>query len=257
MHTVWSGYISFGLVNIPVRAVAARADHDLRLQQLHRECRSPLRQRKGCPACGCPSIPADELTRSVRVAAGRHVLVSREEVQSLGTPARKTLSLLDFVHLDEVDPLFFEKPYFLRPGEGGERPYALLVRSLGEGSRVGIGKVALRDREHLALIRPVRHALVMHLMAFPDEVRSVEQAVPPPREEPDPQAQALVRLLIDAMTRPFAGERYQDARMKNLRELLDRKIADQYETTRVPAEVRPEVGALMEMLRRQVELAAA
>src|SRR5688500_16787680 len=178
MQSVWSGYITFGLVHIPVKAVAARASHDLQLTGLHAECGTPVKQRRHCPTCG-EEAGADTMIRGVKVTADRYALVSPEELQSLGTPAKKRLELMDFVDLHEVDPVYFEKPYFLRPGAEGERPYALLVRSLTDNRRVGVGKVALRDREHLALIRPVKHALVMHLIGFPDEVRAIEQAVPP------------------------------------------------------------------------------
>jgi len=253
LRAIWSGSISFGLVGIPVKAVPAQSPKDVRFELLHGECNSKTKTTRYCPKCE-REVPDEEMVRGYQYAKGQYVIISPEEFEAMGTPAKRTLQILDFVDVAEVDPIYFEKPYFLQPGDGGERTYALLHRAMVESNRVGIGKVALREREHLALIRPHEHGLVMEILAFPDEVRGIDAAVPPLEVKLDDREMQMAQMLIQSMTSTFDPAKYHDEYREQLGEMIQKKVEGG--TIAAPATPAAPTGAvsdLMEMLRRSLE----
>jgi DNA end-binding protein Ku len=253
LRAIWSGSISFGLVGIPVKAVPAQSPRDVRFDLLHGDCVQKTKISRYCPQCD-REVPDEEMARGYQYAKGQFVVISPEEFESLGTPAKHTIQILDFVEMAEIDPVYFERPYYLQPSQGGERTYALLRRAMADAGRVGIGKVALREREHLALIRPHQHALVMEIMAFPDEVRQVEDAVPPVEVSLEERELAMAGMLIESMTSEFDPGKYRDEYREKLTRMIEEKIAGGTVTTQAaPPPTSPAVTDLMEMLRRSVE----
>lgn len=257
LRAIWSGSISFGLVGIPVKAVPAQSAKDIRFELLHGPCHSKTKTNRYCPKCE-REVADEEMVRGFQYAKGQYVIVTPEELETLGTPAKRTIQILDFVEMSEVDPIYYEKPYFLQPSEGGERTYALLHRAMADANRVGIGKVALREREHLALIRPHKHGLVMEILAFPDEVRTIEDAVPPIDVKVDERELQMANMLIQTMTSSFDPGKYRDEYREQLTRLIEEKVEGGTVTT--PAAPAPTTGAvsdLMEMLRRSLEATQA
>lgn len=254
MRAMWSGSISFGLVSIPVKAVPVQSPKDIRFELVHRECHGKLQIRRYCPQCD-REVPEEEIVRAFRPSKHELVTVTNEELESLDQPARHTLQILDFVEMAEVDPVYFEKPYFLQPAAGGDRTYALLHQALTEAGRVGIGKVAFRDREHLALIRPLEHALVLETIAFPDEVRAVEEAVSPLSAQVDAKELKMAHYLIDSMSGHFEPEKYTDTYRQELEQLLQAKVeGGTVAAAPAPAgKAKGQVVDLMEVLRRSVD----
>jgi DNA end-binding protein Ku len=253
LRAIWSGSISFGLVGIPVKAVPAQSAKDVRFELLHGACNSKTKTSRFCPKCE-REVPDEEMVRGYQYAKGQYVIISPEEFEAMGSPAKRTLQILDFVDVAEIDPVFYEKPYFLQPGDGGERTYALLHRAMTESNRVGIGKVALREREHLALIRPHEHGLVMEIMAFPDEVRSISDAVPPLDVKLDEREVQMAHMLIQSMTGTFDPAKYHDEYREQLGEMIQQKVeGGTIATPAVPAAPTGAVSDLMEMLRRSLE----
>ncbi len=253
LRAIWSGSISFGLVGIPVKAVPAQSPKDIRFELLHGPCHSKTKTNRYCPKCE-REVPEDEMVRGFQYAKGQYVIVTPEEQEAMGTPAKRTLQILDFVEMTDVDPIYYEKPYFLQPSEGGERTYALLHRAMSDANRVGIGKVALREREHLALIRPHKHGLVMEILAFPDEVRAIEDAVPPMDVKIDERELQMANMLVQSMTSEFDPSKYRDEYREQLTRMIEEKVEGG--TVTLPAAPGPATGAvsdLMEMLRRSLE----
>lgn len=253
LRAIWSGSISFGLVGIPVKAVPAQSPKDIRFELLHGPCHSKTSTKRYCPRCE-REVSEDEMVRGFQYSKGQYVILEQAELESLGTPAKRTIHILDFVDMADVDPVFFEKPYYLQPSEGGERTYALLHRAMAESGRVGIGKVALREREHLALIRPCRHGLVMETIAFPDEVRTIDDAVAPIDVNIDERELQMANLLITSMTTDFTPEKYRDDYRDALTRMIEEKVEGGTVTAAsAPAPASSSVSDLMEMLRRSVE----
>jgi DNA end-binding protein Ku len=253
LRAIWSGSISFGLVGIPVKAVPAQSPKDIRFELLHGPCHSKTSTKRYCPQCE-REASEEEMVRGFQYSKGQYVLLEPAELEALGTPAKRTIQILDFVDMADVDPVYFEKPYYLQPSEGGERTYALLHRAMQDSGRVGIGKVALREREHLALIRPCRHGLVMETIAFPDEVRSIEDAVAPIDVKIDERELQMAHLLISSMTGQFTPEKYRDEYREGLTRLIEEKVEGGTVAAKAaPAPASSSVSDLMEMLRRSVE----
>ena len=254
MRASWTGQISFGLVGIPVKAVPAQSSRDLKFELHHAPCKSRLETRRFCPKCE-RDVSAEEIVKGYQYSKNHFVWFEEEELDEVATPAKHTLRILDFVDLAEIDPIYYEKPYFLQPAPGGERTYALLHRAMSERGRVGIGRVAFRDRESLAVIRPLQHALVMETIAWPEEVRALNDVVPPLEVAVDERELQMAELLSDSLTAEFKPEKYRDEYRDALTALIETKVAGGAAEVKAPADrkVRGEVVELMELLRKSVE----
>lgn len=174
VHTVWKGSISFGLVNIPVKLHTATENKDIRLRQVHNECHTPINYRKVCPACE-KEVKNEEIVKAYEYAKNKFVLLEQEEMDKLKAENEdKAVEIIDFVKLEEIDPIYFEKSYFIAPGEGGNKAYTLLRQALVDSGKIGVAKIIIRSKEQLAVVRVYRNALLMETIHFPDEVRKVE-----------------------------------------------------------------------------------
>jgi DNA end-binding protein Ku len=255
LRAMWTGSISFGLVSIPVKAVPAQSPKDIRFELLHRECNTKLQTKRYCPHCN-RDVPPEETVRGYAYTKGQYVLVEQSDLDTLDTPAKHTLRLVDFVDLGEVDPVYFEKPYYLQPAPGGERTYALLHRAMTAKRLVGIGRVALRERDHLALVRPLEHALVMETIAFPDEVRAVDEAVAPLDVAVDERELQMAEFLMEHLHASFEPTKYRDDYREELTRLIETKVEGGTVEARKVADGprKGEVLDLMEMLRKSVEV---
>ncbi len=174
MRSLWRGVISFGLVNIPVRMYLAVEERAVHFRQLHRLCGTPIRYRRWCPRCDVEVQP-EELARGYEYAPDRFVLITDEDLAGLPLPTARAVEILDFVHGEDIDPIYFQRTYYLEPAEGGEKAYRLLRRAMDLRRCVAVARVALRNKETLACLRTYRHqALALVAMAYPDEIRPLE-----------------------------------------------------------------------------------
>ncbi len=256
LRASWTGSITFGLVAIPIKAIPVQSPKDIRFELLHQPCSGKMQSKRYCPRCE-RDVEEGEVVRGFQHAKGQYVMVAPEETEALVTPAKRTIQIVDFVSLAEIDPIYYEKPYYLQPTEGGERTYALLHRSMADRGKVGIGKVALRDRESLAAIRPLKHALVMEIIAWPDEVRAIEDAIPPIDAKIDERELQMGHLLINTLSGPFDPEKYQDEYRNALTRLIEAKVEGGAVSVAAAAAPKQEVSDLMEMLRRSLEATQA
>ena len=245
---IWSGTISFGLVSVPVRMFSATSSQELRFHFLDRRDMSPIGYDKVNKETG-KSVDADDIIRGFEFERGRFVEVTDEDIDRLDVELTHTIDICDFVSLDEVDPLYFRKGYFLLPQDGAEKPYRLLVRALADTGRAAIAKVVIRNKQHLATIRALEDALVLETMYYADEIRLPDE-VPKPRVSP--AEVDMAKTLIENLATSFEPERYHDRYRNELLELLERKAEGEPLPKREEAQ-EVEVVDLMEALRQSVE----
>ncbi|MDK2925865.1 MAG: end-binding protein Ku, partial [Bacillota bacterium] len=208
MRSLWRGSVSFGLVNIPVRLYAATEKQDIKFRYLHKECLTPIEYEKRCPTCR-REVAGDEIVWGYEYEKGRFVVLNEEDFDRLPLHTTKTIDILDFVALKEVDPAFFERTYFLEPAEGGAKAYQLLRKAMEKTDRVAIAKVTLRSKESLAAVRTREGALVLSTMFYANELRSPQglnlgaETV----EISDKELELAIRL-VEELTTKFTPEKY-------------------------------------------------
>ena len=244
---IWSGTISFGLVSVPVRMFTATASQELRFHFLDRRDMAPIGYDKVNKETG-ESVDPENIVRGFEVEKGRFVEVTEEDVDRLDIELTHAIDICDFVSIDEIDPLYFRKGYYLLPQDGAEKPYRLLVKALEETGRVAIAKVVIRNKQHLSAIRPLEDTLVLETMYYADEVRRPE-AAPTPRVR-DAEVE-MAKTLIENLAASFDPEKYHDRYRNELLELLQKK-AEGEPLPEPKAEEGGEVVDLMEALRQSV-----
>ena len=249
---IWSGTISFGLVSIPVRMLTATSSRELRFHFVDRRDLEPIGYDKVRKDTG-EHVDPDDVVRAFELEQGRFVPIEPEDLDRLDVELTHSVDICDFVGLDEIDPIYFRQAYYLVPQEGGEKPYQLLVRALEETGRVGIAKVVIRNKQHLACLRPWEGVLVLETMYYAEEVRRPAE-VAGEAAAGDGLRKAEVEMaksLVENLSAEFDPERYDDTYRSELLELIRSKA----EGTPLPepAEEEPQVVDLMQALRESVE----
>jgi len=226
MRPIWSGTLAFGLVTIPVKLYSAvESGSDVSFRLLDSTTLSPIKEIRVNPATR-EEVPWDRIVRGVEHAKGKYVALSGEELKALPLLTAHTVELLGFVEAEEIDSLYYDKAYYLGPGKGGEKAYELLRRTLEEQNKVGIGKVAIRTREHLAAVRPADGALVMQTLYYADEVRSAELIPDLPRNvRVLPAERRMAEQLVSSMVTSFNPGEYKSEYRQALRKLVKAKLA--------------------------------
>lgn len=254
MRPIWKGHIAFGLVTIPVRVYLAQESKDVRFRQLHAACNTPIQQVRRCPKCN-RDVAWEEIVRGYEFQKGRFVPVTDEDLQAIPLPTKGAVNLYGFVQLHEIDPLYYERAYYLAPDTGGAKAFQLLQEALASAGRVGIGKVVLREKEHLVAVRPYGDTLVMEVLYYPDEIRAASQLPEfPLNVKVHPNERKMAVQLVEGMTMEFRPEEYRD----EYREALLRVIHAKAQGASPPETVAPreeKVVDLMEALRRSLEMA--
>jgi DNA end-binding protein Ku len=246
---IWSGTISFGLVSVPVRMFSATESKELRFHFLDKHDLAPIGYDKVRRDTG-EHVDAEDIIRGFEVEKGRFVPLEDEDLDRLDIELTKTIEICDFVDLDEIDPVYFRKAYYLLPHEGGEKPYRLLVRALEETGKVGIAKVVIRNKQHLACLRPYEDVLLLETMYYADEVRQPEK-VDGKVDVRKPEVE-MAKSLVENLSDSFDPEKYDDTYRKELLELLRAKAEGEPLPPAEPKE-EGEVVDLMAALRESVE----
>lgn len=253
MHTMWKGSISFGLVNIPIKMFSATEDKDIKFKYLHKECRTPIKYERKCPTCN-KEVDWDDIIRGFEYEPGRYVIIDEVDLKAVETETnKKSIEILDFVNLSEIDPIYFDKTYYLSPQETGGKAYQLLRQAMGDTSKIAIAKITIRNKQSLAALRVYKDLLVMETIFFPDEVRSVD-LVPgiPQNVALDKKELDMATQLIENLTAPFDPEKYKDDYREALRELLNKKIQGE-EIEVAPEAPQRNVIDLMEALQASLK----
>lgn len=252
MRPIWKGAVSFGLVNIPVKMYAAGEDQSIKFKFLHSKCHTPLKYQRICPNCQ-KEVEWAEIVRGYEYQKDRFVVLQDEDFEAIPTEKTRTIDILDFCQLVEIDPIFYEKSYYLGPEETGKKAYNLLVSALKSTGRVAVAKVVIRSKQALAALRIYKDVLVMETMKYPDEVRSQLEVPGIDRELAAQERELNMAVqLVESMTTEFAPEKYTDDYRKALLDIIQAKLAgEQPEPSLAPQ--AEGVADLMESLRASLE----
>ena len=224
MRPIWKGAISFGLVNIPVGLYSATsATEKIKFRLLRGSDHSAIRNKRVAEADG-QEVPWEEIVKGYEFEKGRFVVITDEDFERVALKSTQTIEIKQFVDLAEIDPMFFDEPYFLAPEKAGDRAYGLLRDALAKAGKVGISKVVLRTREHLAAVKPVGKALVLELMHFAEELANPDE-LGLPTAPSDPKEMQMALSLVDAMTDEWKPEEYHDEYAAALMKVIEEKVA--------------------------------
>ena len=207
-RSIWKGVISFGMISIPVRLFPATQAKDISFNQLHKECNSRIKYKKWCPTCD-REVADDEIVRGFQYEKDRYAVLTEEDLEKLPVASKHTIDLAAFVKAEEIDPVHYEKSYYLEPEEAGLKPYALLMRALEEKGVAGVAKIALRNRESLCVLRPSDGALVLDTLYYADEIRTKEKPRIP-EVLVSKQELSMAHSLIDLLEEDFEPESFKD-----------------------------------------------
>jgi DNA end-binding protein Ku len=249
-RAIWSGAISFGLVSIPVRLYTATESHDVHFHLLHKKDGVRLQNVRWCPKDD-KAVPWDEVVRGFEYAKGNYVPISEEDLDHLPVKTVHTVDISDFVKLEEVDPIYYDKAYYLAPEETGAKAFALLRQALAQTGRAAVAKVAIRDKESLCLVRPYQDVLSMDTLFYANEIRSTKD-IAVDGAGVSPKEIEMAVSLIENLSDSFDPQRYHDEYQAALKKLIDAKVAGA-PLPAPPSERGQKIVDLMEALRASVE----
>ncbi|MFB5661879.1 Ku protein [Alteribacillus sp. HJP-4] len=254
MHTMWKGSIQFGLVSIPIKMHAATEDKDVSFRSLHAKCHSPIKYEKVCPVCG-EEVDKEELVKGYETTAGQFIIMEEEELKSIRSQSQdRAVEILDFINIDEIDPIYFNRSYYLGPNEGGTKAYALLRQALNDTRKAGIAKILIRSKEQLAVIRVFENTLLMETLHFPDEIRAAADVPNVPSEENIVKKELdTAKMLIEQLSEEFQPAKYEDEYRKKLLDLIEAKKNGEEVTSPEGPPKKDNVTDLMEALQASVD----
>jgi DNA end-binding protein Ku len=253
MRAIWSGSISFGLVNIPVKLYSGSESHEgLDLDMLHKKDHSPIRYARVCRADG-KEIPYDEIVKGYEYRDGDYVILTQEDFKKADARKTKTIDIKQFADESEIDSRYYDKPYYLEPTKGAEKAYALLHEALEKSGKVALAKYAMRARDNMAAIKPVGRALVLNQMRFPADVRDPGDLKFPAKDLADGSEVKMALALIDQLTKPFIPEDWHDTYTEELEEIIEEKAKGKKPKTHGKAPQDTKVKDLMATLKASLE----
>jgi DNA end-binding protein Ku len=238
-RAIWSGAISFGLVNVPVKVYSAVSRKSIRFHQLHDRDGVPIRQKRVCPADG-DEVPYEHIVKGYEIAKDQYVVIEPEELEALDPQKTRTIDIQEFVELDEIDPIYYDSTYHLAPTTGAAKAYGLLLAAMQDAGKVAIGRVVIRTKEYLAAIRPMGDLLALSTMLFGDEVVDPDRLdeLPVKNGKPTKREVDMAQQLIESLTVEFDPGRHHDEYRERVLDLIERKAAG--EDISLPAPEREE-----------------
>ena len=254
-RAIWSGAISFGLVNIPVKLYSAVSRKTVRFHQLDAESGQRIRQQRVNPESG-EEIPYERIIKGYEIGPDRYVTISPEELEALEPQKTRTIDIEDFVDLEEIDPIFYDHPYYLAPDTGAGKAYRLLLDAMSEAGKVAIARVVIRSKENLVAIRPHGGVLTMETMLFADEViapDSLEELSSADGDQKTSKRELeMAQQLIDSLTSEFEPDKYHDEYRERVLDMIERKAQGETVVVEAPPEEPKEVPDLMAALEASI-----
>lgn len=253
MRSIWTGSISFGLVNIPIKMYSgSESRQGLDLDMLHKEDHSPIRYARICRQDG-EEIPYDEIVKGYEYREGDYVVLTKEDFKKADARKTQTIEIKQFVEEEEIDSRYYDKPYFLEPGKGADRAYALLRDALEKSGKIALAKYAMRARDNMAAIKPLGNALILNQMRFPSDLRNPKGLNFPDKKAADEDEIKMAIALIDQQTKPFIAEDWHDTYTEELEEIIEEKAKGKKPKARGKQPTDTKVKDLMSTLKASLE----
>ena len=245
MRSLWNGSISFGLVNIPIKLYTATSSNDIKFNYLHGVCHTPIKYRKTCPTCD-QEVGEAEIVRGYEFERGQYVIMEETDLEAIAPEKTRSIEILDFVRLQDIDPVYFDRTYYLQPVETGIKAYHLLKRAMLEKEQIAVAKIVIRARESLAAIRVYGPGLALETMYYPAEIRAVDTLFQG-GDEPavNERELAMAMALIDNLTTEFTPGQYTNEYQKMLTEMIEKKITGEQV---VPAAAPQTAGKVIDLM---------
>jgi DNA end-binding protein Ku len=223
--TVWKGHLTFGLVSLPIKLFTAARAETISFNQLHKKDHSRVKQKLFCAAEDI-ELSRGDIVKGYEYEKDRYVVVEDDEIKKMAPKTAKIMEILEFVREAEVDPVFYEKSYYMAPEEAGEKPYALLLEALKRSGYVAVARIAMHNREHIVILRPSGQGITLHTMYFEDEIRKTESYNADTSAVQEKEL-SMAMMLVEALAAKFEPGKYKDSYRENLRAMIDAKIAGQ------------------------------
>ena len=260
-RSIWTGAISFGLVTVPVKLYSAVSRKTVRFHQLNRETGVRIQQKRVDPTTG-DEVPYEDIVKGYELTPDRYVVIEPGELEALDPKKTKSIEIEDFVALDEIDPIYFDHPYYLAPGAGGAKPYRLLLEAMRETGRVAIANVVIRSKQQLVAVRPMGDAaLAMSTMVYPDEIvepTSIDELAAAEEIEINPRELDIANQLVDSLAGPFDPGQYRDTYREEVLALVERKAqGEQIAVQPAAEESEAPVPDLMSALKASLDAVKA
>jgi DNA end-binding protein Ku len=255
MRPLWKGAITFGLVTIPVSLYPATRREELKFRMLRKSDHSPINYKRVAEADG-KEVPWKEIVKGYEYEKGKYVILKEEDFTRVDVEATQTVDIINFVELNDVDPLLFYKPYYLEVGKGGDKAYVLLREALVKSAEIAIAKVVIRARQHLAAIKPQKNGLILELMHFPSELIDVSEFTAPAQKSVSKAEMRMAEQLIESMTTDWDPDQYTDEYRDALENLIEEKIEHGDEATPPPTRKKqppPNVVDLVSVLQKSIQ----
>lgn len=249
--TVWKGYLTFGLLSLPVKLYSAARSETVSFNQLHKADNSRVKQVLYCQLEDKP-IPRSEIVKGYEYEKDKYVVIDEEEVKKVAPRTAKTMEVLEFVKAAEVDPIYFESSYYLAPDEAGEKPYALLFEALRKTGYVGVAKIAMHNREHIVILRPGGKGILLHTMYYRDEIRQVEEFRTDTSAVKEKELELAVNL-VESLEAPFEPDKYKDGYRENLMAMIQAKIRGEEIVEVSAAQHKAPVVDILEALKMSLD----
>jgi DNA end-binding protein Ku len=220
--TVWKGYLTFGLISVPIRLFAAARPERVSFHQIHKVCNTRIRQQLYCPTCE-RTVERSEIVKGYEIDKNRWVTAEDEEIKKIAPSSTNTMEIIEFVKIADIDPLYYDSSYYAVPEDPGRKAYQLLVETMEKTGYAAVAKVGMHQREYIVVVRPRDNGLTLHTMYYPNEVRAVPEYGKPRDVEIKPQEIRLAEQLVKSLAGPFEPRRFEDEYQKRLIQLIEAK----------------------------------
>src|SRR5580704_5124788 len=249
--SVWKGYLTFGLISIPIRLFSAARTERISLNQLHNVCKTRIRMPLFCPHCE-RQVPRNEIVKGYEYEKDQYVLFSEEELDKIEPQSARSMEILEFVKVDEIDPLYYDASYYVTPEDEGKKAYQLLFKAMEESGYAAIAKLTMHQREHIVVVRPRANGMTLHTMYYTNEVREVaEYGQTDASAEPKPAEKKLAEQLIESLAAKFEPEKYKDQYQESMRTMIESKQQGQEIAAVQHPKLAPVID-LMEALKKSI-----
>ena len=249
-RAIWTGVITFGMVSIPVKLYSATENKDISFNQLHRDCKGRIKQQTFCPTCD-RKIEYDEIEKGYEYGKDQYVVITKEDLEKLPVPNKNIVEVTSFIKQDEIDPIFYDKNYYIEPDPAAKKPFALFLKAMKEKDVVAVASIALRSKQRLCALRLLDGTLMLNTLLYPDEIR-VQRGTPLPDVQLSDKEMAMANSLIDLMTSDFEPDQLKDTYREALLTTIQAKLEGK-EVVEAPAVPTSNVVDLMDALKASME----